>query len=321
MQTSLFLQHSGVEYPIICGPMYPCSNPELVAAASEAGALGVIQPIALSYVHGYPLREGIRYIRQLTQKPLAMNLLIEKSSRHYQNKMREWLEIALQEGIRFYITSLGKPDWVVERVHQAGGFVYHDVTLPRWAEIAAEHLVDGLIAVNQNAGGHAGSRQLARLYEDLQGYQLPLVAAGGISSAEGFAEAMQLGYQAVQMGTRFIASRECSASDTYKQAIIAARAEDIQLTRKITGVPVAVIANEYVKRQGRELNALQQFALQSRFLKHISRYLMSLKSLHRFKRSLFATNAEGEYWQAGKSVESIESVLTVDEIIHSLLGK
>lgn len=321
MQTSLFLQHSRVEYPIICGPMYPCSNPELVAAASEAGALGVIQPIALSYVHGYKLRDGIRYMRQLTQKPLAMNLLIEKSSRRYQNKMREWLDIALEEGIRFYITSLGKPDWVVERVHQAGGFVYHDVTLPKWAAIAAEYQVDGLIAVNRNAGGHAGSLQLSRLYEDLQGYQLPLVAAGGISSAAGFAEAMQLGYQAVQMGTRFIASRECSASDAYKQAIIAAQAEDIQLTRKITGVPVAVIANDYVKRQGGELNALQRFALQNSSLKHITRLLMSLKSLQRFKHSLFASNADREYWQAGKSVQSIDSVLTVDEIVHSILGR
>jgi len=319
MQSSLFLQHSGVEHPIICGPMYPCSNPELVAAASEAGALGVIQPIALSYVHGYSLREGIRYMRQLTQNPLAMNLLIEKSSRRYQNKMREWLDIALQEGIRFYITSLGKPDWVVERVHQAGGYVYHDVTLPKWAEIAVEHQVDGLIAVNQNAGGHAGSRQLAQLYADLQGYQLPLVAAGGISSAAGFAEAMQLGYQAVQMGTRFIASRECSASDAYKQAIIAAHAEDIQLTRKITGVPVSVIANDYVKRQGGELNALQRFALQSPSLKHITRLLLSLKSLHRFKRSLFATTGKREYWQAGKSVEQIDSVLTVEEIIQSII--
>lgn len=320
MQTSLFLQHSGVEHPVICGPMYPCSNPELVAAASEAGALGVIQPIALSYVHGYSLREGIRYMRQLTQKPLAMNLLIEKSSRRYQNKMREWLDIALQEGIRFYITSLGKPDWVVERVHQAGGFVYHDATLPRWAEIAVEHQVDGLIAVNRDAGGHAGSRQLAQLYADLQGYQLPLVAAGGIASAAGFTEAMQLGYQAVQMGTRFIASRECNASDAYKRAIITARAEDIQLTRKITGVPVAVIANEYVKRQGVEPGALQRIALQSQTFKHITRTLMSLKSLHRFKRSLFSKKADSEYWQAGKSVQNIDSVLSVDEIIHNIVG-
>lgn len=320
MKSNLFLQHSGVEQPIICGPMYPCSNPELVAAASEAGALGVIQPIALSYVHGYRLREGIRYMRQLTQKPLGMNLLIEKSSRRYQNKMREWLEIALEEGIRFYITSLGKPDWVVERVHQAGGFVYHDVTLPKWAAIAVDHQVDGLIAVNRNAGGHAGNLQLAQLYEALQGYQLPLVAAGGIASAAGFAEAMQLGYQGVQMGTRFIASRECTASDAYKQAIISAHAEDIQLTRKITGVPVSVIANDYVKRQGGELNALQRFALQNPSLKHIMRLLMSLKSLQHFKHSMFASNADREYWQAGKSAGDIDTVLSVDEIIHHIAG-
>lgn len=195
------------------------------------------------------------------------------------------------------------------------------MTLPKWATIAIEHQVDGLIAVNRNAGGHAGSLQLTRLYEALQGYQLPLVAAGGIASATSFAEAMQLGYQAVQMGTRFIASRECTASDAYKQAIIAAHAEDILLTRKITGVPVSVIDNAYVKRKGRELNWLQKFALEHRALKHIMRTLMSLKSLHRFKRSLFATKENSDYWQAGKSAGDIDSVLSVNEIIHRIVNK
>ena len=75
-----FTRHAGVEVPIICGPMYPCSNPELVAAASEAGGLGVLQPMSLTYVYRHDFRQGIRLMRRLTSKPIGMNALVEQSS-------------------------------------------------------------------------------------------------------------------------------------------------------------------------------------------------------------------------------------------------
>jgi len=123
-----FTHQVGIEVPIICGAMYPCTNPELVAAVSAAGGIGIIQPISLTYVYRHDFRAGVRRIRGLTSKPIGMNVLIEKSSKSYQEKMTRWLEIALEEGVRFIITSLGKPNWVDKRVHAAGGLVYHDVT-------------------------------------------------------------------------------------------------------------------------------------------------------------------------------------------------
>ena len=114
-------RHTGVDVPLLCGPMYPCSNPELVAAVSEAGGLGVLQPVSLTYVFGYDFREGVRRIRELTDRPVGMNALIEASSETYRKRMSEWIDIALEEGIRFFITSLGKPDWVVDRVAHAEG--------------------------------------------------------------------------------------------------------------------------------------------------------------------------------------------------------
>ena len=78
-----FLKHTNAEYPIICGAMYPCSNPELVAAASEGGGIAIVQPVSLTFVHGYDLREGIKYIRSLTNKPIGFNALIEKGSKKY----------------------------------------------------------------------------------------------------------------------------------------------------------------------------------------------------------------------------------------------
>ena len=89
--------------------MYPCSNPELVAAVSEAGGIGIVQPISLTYVHGHDFREGLRLIRRLTSKPIGMNALIEQSSKAYHERMERWVDIALEEGVRFFVTSLGNP--------------------------------------------------------------------------------------------------------------------------------------------------------------------------------------------------------------------
>ena len=71
-----FTESVGIEVPLICGAMYPCSNPELIAAVSEAGGIGIIQPLSLIYVHGYDLREGIQKIRETTSKPLGFNALV-----------------------------------------------------------------------------------------------------------------------------------------------------------------------------------------------------------------------------------------------------
>mgnify|MGYP000393912471 CR=1 FL=1 len=147
---------AGISVPLIGGAMYPCGNPELVAAVSAAGGIGVLQPIALTYVHGHDYREGIRLMRRLTSKPIGMNALFERSSKIYHERMIRWVDIALEEGVRFFITSLGKPRWVVEKVHAVGGVVYHDVTERKWADKAVAAGVHGLIAVNDHAAIHLG---------------------------------------------------------------------------------------------------------------------------------------------------------------------
>ena len=82
MLETAFTRQLGIEVPIICGAMYPCTNPELVAAVSEAGGIGIIQPISLTYVYRHDFRAGVRRMRGLTSKPIGMNVLIEKSSKN-----------------------------------------------------------------------------------------------------------------------------------------------------------------------------------------------------------------------------------------------
>jgi len=258
----------------------------------------------------------VRRIRGLTSKPIGMNVLIEKSSKSYQEKMTRWLDIALDEGVRFIITSLGKPDWVVKRVHAAGGLVYHDVTERKWAEKGIDGGVDGLIAVNNRAGGHAGTLSAQELYTTLAGYKLPVICAGGIGSEPDFVAALRMGYAGVQMGTRFIATRECGASDAYKRAIVAAQEQDIVLSERITGVPVSVIATPTVRRLGLKAGYLARWLLRGRKTKHLMRTLYTLRSLWQLKQASLDTTGDKDYWQAGKSVAGIHAIESAGEIIR-----
>ena len=311
-----FLSQTGVSVPLICGPMYPCSNPELVAAASEAGGIGVVQPVSLTYVHGHEYREGLRYIRSLTGKPIGFNALIERSSKMYHERMIQWVDVALEEGIRFFITSLGNPRWVVDKVHAVGGFVYHDVTERKWAQKAVDGGVDGLIAVNNRAGGHAGGLSPAQLYDALASFGIPLVSAGGVGTTREFTDDLALGYAAVQMGTRFIASTECKASDAYKQAIVSANESDIVLTERLTGVPVSVINNDYIRHLGTKAGPFARWMLNGHRTKRWMRTIYALSSVRKLKSGLSKTSGDGEYWQAGKSVAGIHDIRPTADIVR-----
>ncbi|MGH7627690.1 MAG: NAD(P)H-dependent flavin oxidoreductase [Gemmatimonadaceae bacterium] len=302
-----FTRAAGIDVPLICGAMYPCSNPELVAAVSEAGGIGIVQPVSLTYVHGHEFREGLRLIRTLTARPIGMNALIERSSKYYHERMVRWIDVALEEGIRFFITSLGNPRWVVDRVASSGGIVYHDVTERKWALKGLDGGVHGLIAVNNRAGGHAGPESAAALHAELSDLAVPLICAGGVGDAAGFVRAMESGYAGVQMGTRFIATTECHASQAYKRAILRAQERDIVLTERITGVPVSVIRTPYIERMGTRAGPLARRLLRGRRTRHWMRTAYALRSLWRLKRSALDESGD-DFWQAGKSVATIHEV-------------
>jgi len=305
-----------IEVPLICGAMFPCSNPELVAAVSDAGGIGIVQPLSLTFVHGYDFQEGLALIRRLTARPIGMNVLIEQSSRAYMDRMRRFVDQALEGGVRFFVTSLGNPRWVVDRVREASGIVYHDVTERKWAEKGVAAGVHGLIAVNNRAGGHAGGRSAEQLLEDLSGFGLPLVCAGGIGDATAFVAALRLGYAGVQLGTRFIATDECRAAPEYKAAIVRAEEKDIVLTERVTGVPLSVIRTPYVDRVGTRAGPLARWMLRHRRTKHFMRTVYALRSAWALKRSLMDGGGSNDYWQAGKSVAGIDAVVPAGSIVR-----
>jgi nitronate monooxygenase len=205
---------------------------------------------------------------------------------------------------------------VVDAAHAAGGAVYHDVTERKWALKGLDAGVDGFIAVNARAGGHAGPKDEEALLAEVADLGRPVVCAGGIGTEADFVRALGLGYAGVQMGTRFIATTECRASEPYKRAILEADADDIVLTERITGVPVAVINTPYIQRMGTRAGPLARWLLRQPRTKKWMRTFYALRSIWQLKRSSLDESGEKDYWQAGRSVAGIHSVEPAGEIIR-----
>ena len=218
--------------------------------------------------------------------------------------------------MRFFITSLGNPRWVVTRVHPAGGVVYHDVTERKWALKGLDGGVDGLIAVNRRAGGHPGARTPEGLLDELRDLGVPVVCAGGIGDAPGFVAALRLGYAGAQLGTRFIATTECRASAVYKEAIVRAREDDIVLTERITGVPVAEIRTPFIERTGTTAGPVARLMLAHRRTTRWMRLAYALRSLGQLKRAALDERGTRDYWQAGRSVGQIHQILPAGEVVR-----
>lgn len=313
--TQQFLKHAGIEVPLLCGAMYPCSNPELVAAVSKAGGMGIIQPLSMVFVHGHTFPEGLAAIRRITDKPIGLNVIVEKSVAAYERRMRQYVDEALAAGVKFFVTSLGNPQWVVEAAHAVGGAVYHDVTERKWALKALEAGVDGLIAVNARAGGHAGAKDPAELLAELGELGVPVLCAGGVGGPAAFAAALSMGYAGVQMGTAFIATPECKAHADYKAAIVGAKAADIVLTDKISGVPVAVIATPYVLRVGTKAGPIARRLLKGRKTKHWMRTFYTIQAAWQLKQANLKGSSYRDYFQAGQSVDEVDAVRPAGDIV------
>jgi len=318
---NIFTKSVGIEVPVICGAMYPCSNPELIASVSENGGIGIVQPLSLVYVYSYKFEEGLAKIKSLTSKPIGMNVIVEKNIQAYENRMKLWVDIALREGIRFFITALGDPSWVIDKVKAHGGIVYHDVTERKWAERVIPSGVDGFICVNNRAGGHAGKHSAQRLFEDLKDLGRPMICAGGISTPDDFEAAIRQGYLGVQMGTRFIATQECQAHLDYKKAILDAEEKDIVLTERVTGVPLSVIRTPHVEEVGLKVGPIAKFFFRFRKTRHWVRFLFNLKSVRSMKKSNLKGLSTKDYYQAGKSVSGIDSILSVEQILKAFANR
>lgn len=312
--TKKFLADTGAETPIVCGPMYPGSNPELIAAVSDCGGFGIVQPVSLTSLYGHDFREGLRLIKTLTDKPFGVNFTIfGGANKKYHEQMKEWMEISIEEGIKFFLTSLGKPDSVVKKAKDHGVKVYHDVPNKKVALAMKDSGVDGLNCINWRGGGQTGIQSAEQFMEELHDIGLPLICAGGIGNTEDYKQAIKMGYAGVQLGTRFLATTECKITDSYKQAIVDSSEDDIVWTNKIAGNNSSVIKTADIMRGGLRTGPIINYMLRKRRLKKYARMWLMSKGLRNYSKTAFDDNVQ--FWQAGKGLGNINSVISVAEVI------
>jgi len=218
---------------------------ELVAAVSNAGGLGVIGAAMLD---PRSLRQEIRKVRDLTDKPFGVDLLL---ARDWPGQ-GEMIEVICEERVPVFASGLGNPAPYVEKLHQAGVTVMAVVGNVRHARRVAEGGVAFVIAQGTEGGGHTGRIATMALVPQVVDAvrPTPVLAAGGIADGRGLVAALALGACGVWVGTRFVATREALAHDNYKRKILEASEEATVVTRCFTGKDCRVIKNRYLARLG-----------------------------------------------------------------------
>jgi nitronate monooxygenase len=222
----------GLQYPIVCAPMFIISNKEMILAAAEAGILGAMPSLNLRTREEF--REALSWIRARTERPFAVNLTIKLTE---PERLESDLQTCLEFGVPIIITSYGNPTDIARRAHDKGVVVFHDVIHLKHAIKAQESGADAIIGVAAGAGGHAGTTSPFVLYPYLrENLKIPVIAAGCIATGRQLAASLSLGAELAYMGTRFIASTECGADEAYKQRVIGGTPEDIVYTDTVSGI-------------------------------------------------------------------------------------
>lgn len=222
----------GLKYPIVAAPMFLISNREMIVAAAEAGILGTMP--SLNARTSEQFEEDLKWIRSKTDRPFGINVTIGLTD---PERLRRDVELCFQYEVPVLLTSYGNPTEIAKQAHAHGVTVFHDVIHLKHAKKAESAGVDGIIAVSQGAGGHAGTVNPYVLIPHLKdNLSIPILAAGCISGGAQIAAAFALGAELAYIGTRFIASAECGAQEAYKSMVVSSTHEDVVYTNQVSGI-------------------------------------------------------------------------------------
>jgi enoyl-[acyl-carrier protein] reductase II len=231
-----------IEYPIIQGGMAWLSNPELVAAVSNAGGLGTLRALSVTQLH-----QEVAEVRSLTDKPFADSIPLLAFR---EGEAAEMIDAAIEAKVPAVTISGGDPFLYTSRLKDAGIKVLQVVFSVRHAKRAEKAEVDVVIASGYEGGGHLSFEELPTFVlvpQVVDAVRIPVIAAGGIGDARGMAAALALGAEGIQMGTRFIATKECGTHPAYKEAVLkASDTATVVTARKIS--PVRCLRNEFATK-------------------------------------------------------------------------
>lgn len=228
-----------IEYPIFQGAMAWIADGTLAGHVSKAGGLGII---AGGGMPSELLREEIRVVKSITDKPFAVNLMLMMA------EVEEQIDVCIEEGVPVVTTGAGNPGPYMEKLKGAGIKVIPVVPSVALAKRMERVGADAVIAEGTEAGGHIGQITTLSLVPQVkEAVNIPVIAAGGIANGKQFAATLALGADGVQVGTRFIVAHECNVHENYKESIIKAKDRSTVSTGNHTGHPVRVINNKLAK--------------------------------------------------------------------------
>ena len=290
-----------IQYPIVQAGMVWNSGWKLASAASNAGILGLIGAGSM-----YPdvLRTHIQKCKQATVNPFGVNIPML-----YPN-IEELMQIIVEEGVKIVFTSAGNPKTWTSWLKKRGIIVVHVVSSLKFALKAQDAGVDVIVAEGFEAGGHNGRDEtttLTLIPMVRTQVSIPLLAAGGIATGNGMMAAMALGADGVQIGSRFVASKESSAHEAFKNAVVLAKEGDTQLTLKELA-PVRLLKNKFYQ----DLQSLYKKTPTPEDLKN-------LLGRARAKRGMFEGDLEEGELEIGQISGLIDEIAPVSDIVNSII--
>ena len=228
-----------IQYPIVQGAMAWISDASLVSAVSNAGGLGVL---ASGYLDGEGCRQEIQKIKSLTDKPFAVNIMMQSPC------VEDIVKVVCEEKVPVATTGAGSPSRFMKMLKDAGVFVMPVIASVAMAKKMEKDGADALVAEGMEAGGHVGkTTTMALLPQVVDAVQIPVLGAGGIGDGRGMAAARMLGASGFQIGTRFLLAKECLIHQNYKNKVIQANDIDTTVTGAASGHPVRGLRNKLTR--------------------------------------------------------------------------
>ena len=291
----------GIKYPIIQGGMIWCSGWELASAVSNAGGLGLIGAGSM-----YPdiLKDHIVKCKKATNNPFGVNLPLLYPD------IEQHIQIIIEEGVKIVFTSAGSPKKFTPLLKKHGVKVVHVTSNLLFAKKSEEAGVDAVVSEGFEAGGHNGREEITTMClvpNVANNISIPLIAAGGIGSGSAMLAALSLGADGVQIGSRFIASKECSAHINFKNKVLAAKEGDTMLSLKeLTAVRLLKNSfyNQVVEAENRG-DSIED--------------LKTLLGRGRAKKGMFLGEVEEGELEVGQVSASINEILSVSQIIDEIM--
>ena len=295
-----------ITYPIVQGGLAHLAYADLAAAVSNAGGLGQITAMSLSTPD--ELRQEIKRVRTMTTKPFGVNFAIGGGRRPYE----DMVQVAVEEKVPAVSITGGNPQGVIDLVKGHDIKILVLVAARRQAEKAAELGADAVMVVGQEGGGHIGRSDTGTLVltpQVVDHVDIPVLASGGIVDGRGLMAAFALGAEGIEMGTRFIATKECvAAHEAYKQAILDANEESTSVIKRSIGAPARALTGEWTKK-------ILEIEQDQAGYESIKDYISGEANKRFIHEGVFE---EGFGW-SGQGAARINEIPTVEDLFESII--